>query len=98
MVLFPSETNKIKNDINNDRFVEVKPKIDDVVQKALNAGFGIDGLLIGELLHLKVHVNAFLGILTEEPSMTEFPNKIKLNQQSQKDQCIETIEGIRNIQ
>ena len=98
MVLFPAETIKIKNDILNDQFVEVKAKIDDVVQKAFAAGFGVDGFLIGELLHLKVHVNAYLGIDTEEPSMREFPNKISANEPLQKEQCIRTIEVIRNIQ
>jgi len=98
MVLFPKETLKIKNHILNDRFIKAKTTIDDVIQKALDAGFGVDGLLIGELLHLKVHVNAYLGIDTEEPSMIEFPNKILPNQQNQKDQCIETINGIRDIQ
>jgi len=98
MALFPSKTLKIKNDILNNKFIQVKTKIDNLIQEAINFGFGVDGFFVGELLHLKVHVNAYLGIDTDEPSMVEHPNRILPNQQSQKDQCIETINGIRDIQ
>ena len=98
MVLFDAETQIIKNHIDNDRFAQAKPAIDTVIQLARDAGFGTDGLLIGELLHLKVHINTYLGIQTEEPSMQESPNKIVPNQQNQKDHVIRLINDIRNIQ
>ena len=98
MTLFPAETIVIKNHILNDRFIQAKTAIDNLVQQALNFGFGVDGFFVGELLHLKVHINSYLGILTEEPSMQEFPNKILPNQQNQKDEAIRLINDIRNIQ
>ena len=82
MVLFDAETLIIKQHIENDRFVKAKPAIDDVIQKARNAGFGTDGFLIGELLHLKDHVEAW----------------IEKNDDFQKGRCIRTIIVIRNIQ
>lgn len=97
MVLFSSETNAIKNHITNDEFIEAKAAIDDVVQKAFDFGFGVDGFLISELLHLKVHVNSWLGIFTTN-SGKEKPDLIKPKQPNDKDQCLRTIEVIRNIQ
>jgi len=97
LVLFPTETQSIKDHIINDEFIQAKTAIDDVVQKAFDFGFGVDGFLIGELLHLKVHVNSWLGIFTTNTGK-EKPDLIKSKQQSDKDQCLRTIEVIRNIQ
>lgn len=98
MVLFNRETQIIKNHIINDRFLEAKTEINTLIIKARSEGFGVDGYLVGELLHLKVHVNAYLGIDTKEPSYKEFPNKITANNPKQKEVCKTTIDVIRKIQ
>ena len=97
MVLYPSETGIIKDHIINDEFEQAKTAIDDVVRKAYDFGFGTDGFLVGELLHLKVHVNSWLGILTTN-SGKEKPDLIKPKQQGEKEQCLRTIDVIRGIQ
>ena len=97
MVLFPKETKSVKNLIKSNSFVQVKSAIDVLIQKALDDRFDSDGLLIKELLHLKVHINAYLGIGTEEEPWQEFPNSIKPNQIGQKEQSIRIIDRIRDI-
>lgn len=97
MVLYQSETNIIKNHIINDKFEQAKTEIDSVVKKAYDFGFGTDGFLIGELLHLKVHVNSWLGILTTN-SGKEKHNLMKPKQPGDKEQCLRLIDIIRGIQ